>query len=87
MHPERGRGAAIDATQNVIDRVLARELELGVVGAERPHRSLEYEPFLADEVVLAVPAEHAFAGRTITLDELPQRADDLAAGGLGRARG
>jgi DNA-binding transcriptional LysR family regulator len=60
----------IDSTQNVIDQVLARELELGVVGAERPHRSLEYEPFLADEIVLAVPAGHAFAGRTLALDEL-----------------
>ena len=55
----------------MIDRVLARELELGVVGAERPHRSLEYEPFAADEIVLAVPAGHAFAGRDdVTIDEL-----------------
>ncbi len=70
MHPDVAVALRIDSTQNVIDRVLARELELGVVGAERPHRSLEYEPFLEDEVVLAVPAKHAFAGRTITLDEL-----------------
>jgi DNA-binding transcriptional LysR family regulator len=40
VHPEATAALRIDATQDVIDRVLARELELGVVGAERPHRSL-----------------------------------------------
>jgi DNA-binding transcriptional LysR family regulator len=69
-HPEVAVALRIDSTQTIIDRVLARELELGVVGAERAHRSLEYEPFMADEVVLAVPPGHAFAGREITLDEL-----------------
>ena len=71
IHPEATAALRIDATQDVIDRVLAREIELGVVGAERPHRSLEYEPFAADEIVLAVPAGHAFAGRDdVTIDEL-----------------
>jgi DNA-binding transcriptional LysR family regulator len=69
-HPDVAVALRIDSTQTVIDRVLARELELGVVGAERGHRSLEYEPFMADEVVLAVPPGHPFAGREITLDEL-----------------
>ncbi len=71
IHPEATAALRIDATQDVIDRVLAREIELGVVGAERPHRSLEYEPFAADEIVLAVPAGHSFAGRDdVTIDEL-----------------
>jgi DNA-binding transcriptional LysR family regulator len=71
VHPEATVALRIDATQDVIDRVLARELELGVVGAERPHRSLEYEPFSADEIVLAVPAAHPLAGRDdVTIDEL-----------------
>jgi DNA-binding transcriptional LysR family regulator len=70
LHPDVSVALRIDATQAVIDRVLGRELEFGVVGAERPNRSLEYEPFLADEIVLAVPAGHPFAGREITLDEL-----------------
>jgi DNA-binding transcriptional LysR family regulator len=71
VHPEATVALRIDATQDVIDRVLARELELGVVGAERPHRSLEYEPFSADEIVLAVPSGNALAGRDdVTIDEL-----------------
>src|SRR3954447_16908744 len=69
-HPDVTVALRVEATQTVIDRVLARELELGVVGAAKPHRSLEYEPFMADEIVLAVPPGHPFAGREITLDEL-----------------
>jgi DNA-binding transcriptional LysR family regulator len=31
---------------------------------------VRFEPFLHDEIVLAVPPGHRFAGRTVTLDEL-----------------
>ena len=61
---------SISDTQSVVDRVAARELELGVVGAARRHRGVSFEPFFRDEVVLACPADHRFAGRTVTLDEL-----------------
>jgi DNA-binding transcriptional LysR family regulator len=54
----------------VIERVAARQLELGVVGAAPRHRGVQFEPFLRDEVVLVVPKGHPFADRTITLDEL-----------------
>jgi DNA-binding transcriptional LysR family regulator len=57
-------------TQTVVDLVARRELELGVVGAARRHRGVVFEPFLRDEVILACPPDHAFAGRTISLDEL-----------------
>jgi DNA-binding transcriptional LysR family regulator len=61
---------SISDTQSVVDRVAARELELGVVGAARRHRGVSFEPFFRDEVVLACPPDHRFAGRTIGLDEL-----------------
>jgi DNA-binding transcriptional LysR family regulator len=61
---------SISDTQSVVDRVADRELELGVVGAARRHRGVVFEPFFRDEVVLATPPDHRFAGRTITLDEL-----------------
>jgi DNA-binding transcriptional LysR family regulator len=70
LHPDVAVSMRIDATDAVIDRVLARELELGVVGAERAHRQLTYEPLSADEIVLAVPSGHPFAGREVSLDEL-----------------
>ncbi|HKD32627.1 MAG TPA: LysR family transcriptional regulator [Gaiellaceae bacterium] len=65
---------SISDTQSVVDRVAARELELGVVGAARRHRGVVFEPFFRDEVVLACPPDHRFAGRTITLDELREEA-------------
>jgi DNA-binding transcriptional LysR family regulator len=54
----------------VIEQVARRELELGVVGAQRRHRGVVFEPFFRDEVVLACPPEHRFAGKTISLEEL-----------------
>jgi DNA-binding transcriptional LysR family regulator len=61
---------SISDTQSVVDRVAARELELGVVGAARRHRGVVFESFFRDEVVLACPPDHRFAGSTISLDEL-----------------
>jgi DNA-binding transcriptional LysR family regulator len=61
---------SISDTQSVVDRVADRELELGVVGAARRHRGVVFEPFFRDEVVLACPPGHRFAGRSVSLDEL-----------------
>jgi DNA-binding transcriptional LysR family regulator len=61
---------SVSDTQTVVAQVAERELELGIVGAGRRHRGVTFEPFFRDEVVLAVPAAHAFAGKTITLEQL-----------------
>lgn len=60
----------ISDTQTIVDRVARRELELGVVGATPRNRSVAYEAFFQDEVVLVCPPEHRFAGKTVTLDDL-----------------
>jgi DNA-binding transcriptional LysR family regulator len=60
----------VSDTQTVVDRVAGRELELGIVGAGRRHRGVSFEPFFRDEVILAVPAGHRFAGKTISLNDL-----------------
>jgi DNA-binding transcriptional LysR family regulator len=57
-------------TQRVVQMVADRELELGVVGAARRHRGVDFEPFLHDEVILACPSGHRFAGRTVSLDDV-----------------
>jgi DNA-binding transcriptional LysR family regulator len=57
-------------TQTVVELVAERELELGIVGAARRRRGVRFEPFFRDEVILACPPGHAFAGRTVTLEEL-----------------
>src|SRR3954454_6326243 len=69
-HPGVAVSLSISDTQRVVERVAERELELGVVGAARRHRGVAFEPFFRDEVVLAVPRGHRFAGRAVTLDEL-----------------
>ena len=66
---------SVSDTHTVVELVARRELELGVVGAARRHRSVTFEPFLRDEVVLACPPEHPFADRTVSLAEL--RAEPL----------
>jgi DNA-binding transcriptional LysR family regulator len=71
-HPDLHVALSIWDTQTVIDRVVDRQLELGVVGALRRHRSLEFEPLVRDEIVLAVPPDHDAAGGTISLDELKE---------------
>jgi DNA-binding transcriptional LysR family regulator len=69
-HPGVRVSLSISDTQTIVDRVAERELELGVVGAARRHRSVTFEPFFRDEVVLACPAGHAFADRVVAVDEL-----------------
>ena len=71
-HPDLNVALSIWDTQTVIDRVVDRQLELGVVGALRRHRSLEFEPLVRDEIVLAVPPGHDAAGGTISLDQLKE---------------
>src|SRR5919197_2357577 len=60
----------VSDTQSVVEHVATRELELGVVGAARRHRGVRFEPFFSDEVILACPAGHRFAGRTVSVDAL-----------------
>jgi DNA-binding transcriptional LysR family regulator len=70
QHPDLRVRLSVSDTQTVIDQVAGRELELGIVGAGRRHRGVVFEPFFRDEVVLACPAGHSFAGKTISLDRL-----------------
>jgi DNA-binding transcriptional LysR family regulator len=73
----------VSDTHSVVERVAARELELGIVGAARRHRGVRFEPFFSDQVILACPPSHAFAGRTITLDELREETLILMQEGAG----
>jgi DNA-binding transcriptional LysR family regulator len=70
VYPEVRVSLEVHDTQTVVDRVADRELELGIVGAARRHRSVRFEPFMRDEVILACPPGHRFAGRTVAVDEL-----------------
>src|SRR5881275_1779585 len=82
-HPNVHVALTVSDTQRIVDQVARRELELGVVGAVRRQRGVVFEPFFRDEVVLAVPRGHPFAGRTVTLDELKQEPIVLMQEGAG----
>jgi DNA-binding transcriptional LysR family regulator len=69
-NPELRIALSVFDTQTIVERVAERSLELGVVGAARRHRGVAFEPFFRDEVVLACPPGHRFAGRTVSLDDL-----------------
>ena len=69
-HPGVRVSLSISDTQAVIEQVAERDLELGVVGALRRHRSLQFDPLVVDEIVLAVPPKHPFAGGEVELDAL-----------------
>ena len=73
----------VSDTHSVVERVAARELELGIVGAARRHRGVRFEPFFSDQVILACPPGHAFADRTVSLDELRQETLILMQDGAG----
>jgi DNA-binding transcriptional LysR family regulator len=69
-HPHVRIALSIFDTYAIIDKVAARELELGVVGALRRHRSLTFDPLVSDEIVLAVPPGHPAAGGKLTPEQL-----------------
>jgi DNA-binding transcriptional LysR family regulator len=70
LHPDVTVALSVSDTHSVVELVARRELELGVVGAARRHRSVVFEPFFRDEVVLVCPPGHRFAGQTVPLDDL-----------------
>jgi DNA-binding transcriptional LysR family regulator len=70
VYPDVRVFLTVSDTHSVVERVAARELELGIVGAARRHRGVRFEPFFSDQVILVCPPGHPFAGRTIGLDEL-----------------
>ena len=69
-HPELSVSLSISYTNRVIEQVADRELELGIVGAAPRHRGVVFEPLFRDEVILAVPPGHPFAGKQISVEHL-----------------
>ncbi len=62
-YPEVVVEMTISDTATVVDRLLANEADLGVVGSDLRRPGLKLERLLDDEVVLAVPPHHPFARR------------------------
>ena len=61
----------VDDTHAVVERVLAREFEIGAVGAVTPRPELLAEPLARDEIVLVCSPQHRWAERdSVSLGEL-----------------
>jgi DNA-binding transcriptional LysR family regulator len=61
----------ISDTLDVATRVLADEADLGVIGSTVQRPGLRLERLASDEIVLAVPPDHPFAGREkVAVEEL-----------------
>jgi DNA-binding transcriptional LysR family regulator len=83
QNPEVRVRLTVSDTHTVVERVAERELELGIVGASRRHRGVRFEPFFSDQVILACPPDHRFAGKAVTLDELREETLILMQDGAG----
>ena len=71
QHPNVQPKIAITDSATVVQDVSAGGFDAGFVGIQKPHPKLEHYVFAHDEVVLAVPRTHRFAGRrSVPLDEL-----------------
>jgi LysR family transcriptional regulator, transcriptional activator of the cysJI operon len=57
-------------TQAVVERVLNRSLNAGVVGSRPAHVALALVPFLSDEIVLVAGPSHDLAGTRVAADQL-----------------
>ena len=61
----------ISDTADVAAKILADEVDVGVIGSTIKRPGLRLERLLGDEIVLAVPPVHSFAQREyVTVDEL-----------------
>jgi DNA-binding transcriptional LysR family regulator len=83
LHPQVHVALTVGDTHTVIEQVGRRELELGVVGVASRQRGVSFEAFYRDEVVLAVPAGHKRAGKTLSIEELKQEPLVLMQDGAG----
>ena len=70
-HPAVAVSLRVTDSREVIDLVLARELEVGVVGALAHHKELAVRPLARDEIVFICSPEHPWAARgEVSFEEL-----------------
>ena len=82
-YPDLSIALTVADTHRIVELVADRALELGVVGFARRHRSVVFEPLFRDEVVLACPPGHRFAGKTVSFDQLREESLILMQEGAG----
>jgi DNA-binding transcriptional LysR family regulator len=71
QHPHVTVSLSIGDSRDIEERVLEGRFELGVIGSKSSNKTLITRELWRDELVLAVPASHPWAGRkTVSLEDL-----------------
>jgi DNA-binding transcriptional LysR family regulator len=72
LHPRVRISTLSDNTDEVLDAVVSRKADLALIEGPPMRKDVRVEPFMRDEMLLAVPASHEWANREITAAELAQ---------------
>ncbi len=61
----------IGDTEEIVDELLTRKIEMGIIGAKISNSRLQFIPFAEDELILVVPRGHRWWNRkALTIQEL-----------------
>jgi DNA-binding transcriptional LysR family regulator len=72
-HPQVNVALEIADSSRIIERILAGDLEMGIVGAASRERNAFQEPLISERLQLIVPAAHRWAGQaSVGIAELVQ---------------
>lgn len=72
-HPDVTVSLVVHDSRTICDMVVDGHLELGIVGAVRDRRGLEFVPFMRDELVLITPPNHELAAESsVDLERLSE---------------
>ncbi len=60
----------IGDTEEIVEELLSRKIETGIIGAKISNSRLQFTPFVEDELILVVPRGHRWWNKTATINEL-----------------
>lgn len=88
LYPDIRITLRIGDTGEIVDELLARKVELGIVGAKLTNPRLLFKAFVEDELILVVPKGHRWWNRaSIALDELSEEPFIMREAGSGTRLG
>lgn len=86
MNPRASLSVVSGNTLQVVDALLKGSIPLGLVEGPVMRRGVRTELFLADEIVMILPAQHEWTGQAISLDQLATEAMIFRERGSGTRR-
>jgi len=74
LYPEVEAALEIGNTEEIVERTLIGEIDLGIIGSFTSHDKLEISRFAQDEIVLVVPPNHPWGReKEITLEQVKEQ--------------